>query len=105
MRAEWLRYLKGEPLREANSNIPSRGDESSRYLDSITLEQHYIERFGLSRNTIRTVLSPIEGGGSGLGPDALSAYSDYAYEMLHPWPTKKMAPTRCSPAETPRLPG
>ena len=29
-------------------------------------------------------LSPVEGGGSGLGPDALSAYSDYAYEMLHP---------------------
>jgi len=26
----------------------------------------------------------VEGGGSGLGPDALSAYSDYAYQMLHP---------------------
>jgi spermidine dehydrogenase len=26
----------------------------------------------------------VEGGGSGLGPDALSAYSDYAFEMLHP---------------------
>jgi len=43
-----------------------------------------MERFGLSRETIRTFLSPVEGGGSGLGPDALSAYSDYAYEMLHP---------------------
>jgi len=26
----------------------------------------------------------VEGGGSGLGPDALSAYSEYAFEMLHP---------------------
>jgi spermidine dehydrogenase len=43
-----------------------------------------MERFGLSRETVRTFLSPVEGGGSGLGPDALSAYSDYAYEMLHP---------------------
>jgi spermidine dehydrogenase len=43
-----------------------------------------MERFGLSRQTVRTFLSPVEGGGSGLGPDALSAYSDYAYEMLHP---------------------
>jgi spermidine dehydrogenase len=43
-----------------------------------------MERFGLSQETVRTFLSPVEGGGSGLGPDALSAYSDYAYEMLHP---------------------
>ena len=28
----------------------------------------------------------MEGGGAGLGPDALSAYSDYAFEMLHPLP-------------------
>ena len=62
------------------------GDEISLYLDFITLEQHYMERFGLSRETVRTFLSPVEGGGSGLGPDALSAYSDYAFEMLHPLP-------------------
>ena len=43
-----------------------------------------MNRFGISRETIRTFLSPVEGGGSGLGPDALSAYSDYAFEMLHP---------------------
>jgi spermidine dehydrogenase len=65
------------------------GDAISRYLDSITLEQHYMERFGLSRETIRTFLSPVEGGGSGLGPDALSAYSDYAFEMLQPVPEEK----------------
>ena len=84
-RSEWLRYLKGEPLPGSKFEHPKvEGDASSRYLDSITLEQHYMERFGLSRDTVRTFLSPIEGGGSGLGPDALSAYSDYAYEMLHP---------------------
>ncbi len=31
----------------------------------------------------------MEGGGSGLGPDALSAYSDYAFEMLYPLPEDK----------------
>jgi spermidine dehydrogenase len=89
-RAEWLRYLQGEALLANKFERPRfEGDASSRYLDSITLEQHYIERFGLSPETIRTLLSPIEGGGSGLGPDALSAYSDYAYEMLHPLADEK----------------
>ncbi len=84
-RAEWLRWLKGTPVAGDHFVHPKvEGDSISRYLDSITLEQHYMERFGLSRETVRTFLSPVEGGGSGLGPDALSAYSDYAYEMLHP---------------------
>src|SRR5689334_9016121 len=48
-----------------------------------------MEEFGLSRETIRTFLSPVEGGGSGLGPDALSAYADYAFEMLHPLPEQE----------------
>jgi spermidine dehydrogenase len=39
----------------------------------------------LSRDTIRTYLSPIAGGGSGIGADALSAYSDYAADVLFPW--------------------
>jgi spermidine dehydrogenase len=86
-RAQWLRWLKGEPVERKKFERPKvEGDETSRYLDSITLEQHYMERFGLSRDTVRTFLSPVEGGGSGLGPDALSAYSDYAFEMLHPLP-------------------
>ncbi|MGA8492333.1 MAG: NAD(P)-binding protein [Terriglobales bacterium] len=86
-RLEWLRWLKGEPAGTTKFEHPKvEGDAISRYLDSITLEQHYMERFGLSRETVRTFLSPVEGGGSGLGPDALSAYSDYAFEMLHPLP-------------------
>ena len=84
-RAQWLRWLKGVPVEQKSFVHPKvEGDAISRYLDSITLEQHYMERFGLSQETVRTFLSPVEGGGSGLGPDALSAYSDYAFEMLHP---------------------
>jgi len=84
-RTEWIRWLKSTPVQEDRFVHPKvEGDAISRYLDSITLEQHYMERFGLSRETVRAFLSPVEGGGSGLGPDALSAYSDYAYEMLHP---------------------
>ena len=86
-RVEWLRWLKGEPVKQKNFEHPKvEGDAISRYLDAITLEQHYMERFGLSQETVRTFLSPVEGGGSGLGPDALSGYADYAYEMLHPLP-------------------
>jgi spermidine dehydrogenase len=82
---EWLRWLKSTPVQGDKFVHPKvEGDAICRYLDSITLEQHYMERFGLSRETVRTFLSPVEGGGSGLGPDALSAYSDYAFEMLHP---------------------
>ena len=89
-RSEWLRWLKGMPSDGSKFERPqAEGDEISRYLDSITLEQHFMERFGLSRETVRTFLSPVEGGGSGLGPDALSAYSDYAFEMLHPLPEEK----------------
>jgi spermidine dehydrogenase len=86
-RVEWLRWLTGASVQSKKFEHPkAEGDAISRYLDSITLEQHYLERFGLSQETVRTFLSPVEGGGSGLGPDALSAYADYAYETLHPLP-------------------
>lgn len=89
-RGEWMRWLKSDPVEKTNFEHPKvEGDAISRYLDSITLEQHYMERFGLSQQTVRTFLSPVEGGGSGLGPDALSAYSDYAFEMLRPLPEEK----------------
>jgi spermidine dehydrogenase len=89
-RVEWLHWLKGEAVEKTKFERPKvEGDAISRYLDSITLEQHYTERFGLSRETVRTFLSPVEGGGSGLGPDALSAYSDYAFEMLRPLPEEE----------------
>jgi spermidine dehydrogenase len=43
-----------------------------------------VESRGISRETIRAFLSPGEGGGYGLGPDALSGYTAYAADMLHP---------------------
>jgi len=63
----------------------THGDEASRHLDSITLEKHLTETYGLSASTIRSFLSPVTGGGSGLGADVLSAYADYAADVLLPW--------------------
>ena len=67
------------------------GDPASRHLDSVTLEDHLMEAYGLSRETVRTYLSPISGGGSGLGADALSAYCEYAADILLPWDYKQGA--------------
>ena len=84
-RVEWVRFLTGAEVSGKPFEHPkAEGDAISRSLDSITMEQHLMERFGLSRETVRTYLSPVEGGGSGLGPDALSGYSDYAFETLEP---------------------
>ena len=60
------------------------GDAISRRLDTLTLEDYMMERHAISRETIRAFLSPGEGGGYGLGPDALSGYTAYAADMLHP---------------------
>ena len=97
-KAEWVRFLTGAELSGKPFEHPkAEGDAISRYLDSITMEQHYMERFGLSRETIRTYLTPVEGGGSGLGPDALSGYADYAFEMLEPVPDENGAMSQMFP--------
>ena len=84
-RKELLRWFSGKAFEESKFEPPQyEGDTISRQLDSITLEQHIMQRSGLSQETVRTFLSPVEGGGSGLGPDALSAYCDYAADLLHP---------------------
>jgi spermidine dehydrogenase len=84
-RKELVRWFSGSASDGPKFEPPKyEGDEISRQLDSITLEQHIMQRSGLSQETIRTFLSPVEGGGSGLGPDALSAYCDYAADLLHP---------------------
>ena len=80
-RAELLRY------RTVHNPTPvpkTEGDAISRQLDTITLEDHLMAQHGISRETIRQFLSPIEGGGYGLGPDALSAYCNYAIETEFP---------------------
>ncbi len=70
----------------ARARPKQHGDDGSRKLDAITLEQHLMELYpGLSRDTIRTFLSPVSGGGSGVGADVLGAYADYAADVLLPW--------------------
>ncbi len=84
-RKELLHWFSGRASEESTFEPPMyEGDGISRQLDSITLEQHIMQRSGLRQETIRTFLSPVEGGGSGLGPDALSAYCVYAADLLHP---------------------
>ena len=94
----WERQLEGAPitpteraelLRWATNRTPftgpqTEGDAISRQLDSITLEDHLIAQYNISRETVRKFLSPIEGGGYGLGPDVLSAYCNYAIENQFP---------------------
>lgn len=93
----WGKKLEGAPIsqnarrdllamRGGKTELPkSHGDALSRRLDSITLEQHLMETYGISGETVRTFLSPVAGGGSGLGADALSAYAEYAADVLLPW--------------------
>jgi spermidine dehydrogenase len=83
-------HERAELLKVANNNTSEakpqyEGDAISRRLDSITLEQHLIERYGITRETVRKFMAD-SGSGSGLGPDALSAYCDYGADLLHPMP-------------------
>ncbi len=85
----WGKKLEGAPIsartrqellkHQAPDQAPRkpqyRGDAISRRLDAMTLEDHLMESYGMSRDTVRTFLSPDEGGGYGLGPDALSGYT------------------------------
>ncbi|PYU03710.1 MAG: FAD-dependent oxidoreductase [Acidobacteria bacterium] len=88
-RAELLHWYSGGAADHAKFAPPQyEGDEVSRSLDAVTLEDHYIQRFGLTREFIRKYLSPDLGGGSGLGADALSAFSEYAADLLHPYEKK-----------------
>jgi len=86
-----MRDADRKPFSEHRFQPKQHGDTASRHLDSITLEQHLIETYGLSAHTIRTFLSPITGGGSGLGADVLSGYADYAADVLLPWDYAKGA--------------
>jgi len=94
----WGRKLDGAPLSDAVKadlmrwhTVPddgprpqTEGDSISRQLDTITLEDHLMARHRITRETVRNFLSPVEGGGYGLGPDALSAYCAYAIETEFP---------------------
>ncbi|HUC40922.1 MAG TPA: NAD(P)-binding protein [Gemmatimonadales bacterium] len=94
----WGRNLEGAPLSDVvkadllrsrtvanpGPRPKAEGDDTSRQLDRITLEEHLMARHQISRETVRTFLSPVEGGGYGLGPDVLSAYCNYAIETQFP---------------------
>ena len=81
-REEWLKY---QSPGDSSSHAPEfPGDSISRRLDAMTLEDHIIERHGISRDTVRQFIGLEEGGGYGLGADALSGYTAYAADMLHP---------------------
>jgi spermidine dehydrogenase len=78
-REELLRYQNFD---SSSAQKPKyRGDAISRRLDTMTLEDHLMEKYSISRETVRTFLAD-EGGGYGLGPDALSAYTGYAFDEL-----------------------
>ena len=86
-RAELLNYAEG---RKGRRGLPFDypGDEKSRKLDSMTIEEHLMQEYGLSRETIRTFFLE-EGSGHGAGPDVLSAYVPYSWgaespESIHP---------------------
>lgn len=58
------------------------GDEISRKIDSITLEEYYVRTLGLSRETIRMLFTSETAGGLGLGPDALSGFCEFAWSSI-----------------------
>src|SRR5579871_171838 len=80
MRSELLKYQD-----QQKSGLPFDypGDEKSRRLDSVTIQQYLMETYGLSSATVQTFLAD-EGGGYGAGPDVLSAYCIYAFDAEHP---------------------
>ena len=77
MRSELLKYNQ-----QQRSGLPFAypGDEKSRQLDSVTMERYLMDTYGLSRETIQTFLAE-EGGGFGAGPDVVSAYCIYAFDV------------------------
>ena len=83
-RRDLLRMADTRGVR-ARSMPREHGDLPSRALDSMTLEQHLMQQYQISAETVREFLSPVAGGGSGIGADALSAYADYAADVLLPW--------------------
>lgn len=93
----WGKKLEGAPISvqareellrtQASSTFQTpryRGDAISRRLDTITLEDHLMEKYQISRETVRTFLTPDEGSAFGLGPDALSGYTAYAFDAFGP---------------------
>jgi spermidine dehydrogenase len=94
----WGKNLEGTPLSESTKRemlawhagqrkepawrYEYPGDEISRRIDSITLEEYYMRTLGLSRDTVRLLFTSDTAGGLGLGPDALSGFCDFAWSSI-----------------------
>ena len=76
-RAELVRYNQ---RRKGGLPFDYPGDEKSRRLDSITIEQYLAGQYGLTKETIQTFMAD-EGSGFGAGPDVVSAYCIYAFDV------------------------
>jgi spermidine dehydrogenase len=90
----WRKNLQGAPISDSTraellkyheqqkSGLPFQypSDEKSRQLDSLTIERHLMDTYGLSQPTIQTFMAD-EGGGFGAGPDVVSAYCIYAFDV------------------------
>ncbi len=68
--------ITGQP---PSQPLKYRGDEFSRRLDGMTLEDYLVQEKSVRRETVRTYLSPGVAGGVGLGADVVSAFSQYAW--------------------------
>jgi spermidine dehydrogenase len=85
VRAELLKWRRtsgaGSKFGEVKGEPPFYywGDEKSRHLDSITVEDQMVQQFGISRETIRMFMATFYAQGFGVGPDALSAFAGYAF--------------------------
>jgi spermidine dehydrogenase len=91
----WKKNLQGAPISEKtkaellkynqrqDTGLPFDypGDDKSRQLDSVTIEQYLVDKYGLSHETVQTFMAE-EGGGFGAGPDVVSAYCIYAFDVL-----------------------
>lgn len=67
------------------------GDAVSRELDGMTIEDYYVRTYGVSRETIRLLVTPETSGGFGLGPDVLSAFLQYMWSKVIPTVDDSMA--------------
>jgi spermidine dehydrogenase len=80
----WVKQLAGAPVAEATRaellkyqkihSEPGNASLRTPEMDNITMEAFMMERYGLSRETIRAFFTPGPGDPFGIGPDVLSAY-------------------------------
>lgn len=85
--AEVRSQMLGErrPPAEQQMPLPTKmGDEASRALDRISMEDLLIRNHGYTRETIRTYM-PAAAGGAGASADAISALADYVPDIDLPY--------------------